>query len=828
MPKPARAPARGRSVSAVQALALLVSFALMAGVGGVLVAGLALPAVGLASGTADLAITAFDELPSELDESALPEKSEIYASDGTTLLATFYTQNRVVVPLSSIAPTLQHAVIATEDKRFYEHAGVDPAGMLRAFTLAALQVDKQGASTLTQQYVKNVLIEDALSLDTEAEQQAAVAAAQESEGAEGYARKLREAKLAIALEKKFSKDQILEKYLNIAAFGASVYGVETAANYYFSKSAADVTYLEAATIAGITQSPTKWDPVLNPEQSQSRRNLVLRLMHEQGYITDEEYTVGIATPLADTLHLTPVRQGCMMADAAVQGSGFFCDYVTKVIKNDPAFGADEDARKKLLYTGGLKIVTTLDANEQRIADAEVKAGVPVDDPSGIASSIVTVEPGTGRILAMAQNRTYTALAEHTDRETNLNYNVQENYGGSSGFAPGSTFKPFTLVEWLKQGHSLTETFDGRKKTLNLRDFTACGSPYGPGTWSPGNAEGAGGIMNALKATQESVNSAYLAMAQQLDLCNIMQGAADLGVHQASAKTQYANVSAKPSSVIGSDSVAPLAMAGAFAAFASGGMYCAPIAIASVTDAAGNELAVPSAGCEQKLEPRIANAVNYALSNVWKGTASAVGAPPFPAAGKTGTTSENEQTWFVGYTPLRATAVWVGYPDSWTPMQGVRVNGKVYRNMYGSSVAGPTWKRYMTQVLANAANPGFAAVGDKELNGEKIPVPSVVGKSEADARAALTAAGFKVSVSSSPVDSPVPAGNVATQTPTGRAVKGSVVVLALSTGVTLPAEAAPAGGSGEAAQGGSGAAPPAKGGGNNGAGGSGNGGQGGGG
>ena len=191
----------------------------------------------------------------------------IKAADGT-VMATFFDQNRVVVPLSEISPLLQHAVIATEDKRFYEHAGVDPKGMLRAFVKGqTTSGPQQGASTLTQQYIKNVLIADALTKDTKAEQLAAINAARESDGAEGIARKLREAKLAISLEKTQTKDQILEKYLNIAQFGASVYGAESAAQYYFSKSAKDLNYLEAATIAGITQSPSRWDPVLNPDST---------------------------------------------------------------------------------------------------------------------------------------------------------------------------------------------------------------------------------------------------------------------------------------------------------------------------------------------------------------------------------------------------------------------------------------------------------------------------------------------------------------------------------------------------------------------------------
>lgn len=429
MPNPARQ--RGRHVTAFQALALLLTFALVAGVGGVLAAGLVLPGVAVANGVTEMTVSAFDDLPTELDENQLPEKSVILAADGQ-LLATFFDQNRVVVPLTEISPLLQHAVIATEDKRFYQHAGVDPTGMLRAAVKNQLNVGggQEGASTLTQQYIKNVLIDAALANDNEAERLAAIRAAQEAEGAEGYARKLREAKLAIALEKRETKDQILEKYLNIAPFGASVYGAESAAQYYFSKPARDLTYLEAATIAGVTQSPTKWDPVLNPEASQTRRNVVLRLMHEQGFITKAEYDAGVATPLADTMRPQPLRGGCMAAGDIVPGSGYFCDYVTKVILNDPAFGPERADRKRLLYRGGLTITTTLDPRQQSIADAEVKAGVPVGDPSGVKSAISVVEPGTGKITAMAQTTNFNPTSTPGPGEDAVNYNTDAAFADS--------------------------------------------------------------------------------------------------------------------------------------------------------------------------------------------------------------------------------------------------------------------------------------------------------------------------------------------------------------------------------------------------------------
>ncbi|WP_129339744.1 transglycosylase domain-containing protein [Cellulomonas endophytica] len=792
MPQPPRA---RRQVTGFQALALLLSLVLVAGVGGLLTAGLLLPSVAAASTATEVTVTAFDDLPGELQETALPEKSTIRAADGT-VLATFYSQNRVVVSLDQISPSLRDAVVAVEDRRFYEHNGVDPTGMGRALLRnLAGSGGQEGASTLTQQYVKNVLVEQALEQDTPEARAAALAAAREDEGDAGYARKLREAKLALTLEERLSKDQILERYLNIAQFGVSVYGAESAAQFYFSKPAAELTYLEAATIAGVTKSPTALDPVRNPDASQVRRNTVLSLMHRQGRITDEEFATGTATPLVDTLRVSQPKLGCMSAGDVIAGSGYFCDYVVKVIRNDPAFGETQDERVSLLYRGGLDITTTLVPGEQTAADTEVKAGVPVDDPSGIASALVVVEPGTGRITAMAQNRTYNNETGQTERETSVNYSTSYTYGGSTGFPPGSTFKPFTLLEWLKKGRNLSEVVNGSVRPLNENMFTACGSRFPNRSWTPGNAEGGAGNMTVLNATKNSVNLAYLTMATQLDLCDIMAGAADLGVVKAGgSEDNTGEFDAYPSTVLGSDSTTPLSMAGAFAAFASGGVYCTPIAITQVLDAAGEALPVPDAGCRQALEPRIANAMNYTLSNVWTGTASGVDRPSYTAAGKTGTTSENEHTWFVGFNPLRSAAVWVGYADNWQPMQGVRVNGRVVRNMYGSTIAAPTWVRFMDQAMAGLSVPPFAAPENDQVVGRRVSVPSVVGRSVGAATSALEAAGFRVRVASERVSSTLPDGAVAQQS-ARTSTTGATITLTLSNGqppapTTPPADPAP--------------------------------------
>lgn len=766
----------------MQTLALLLAFVLTAGVGGLLTAGLVMPTVAVANTATGLSIEAFEDLPSELEQRPLSEKSTMLAADGTEL-AGFFSENRIVVSLDQVSIHMQNAVIATEDKRFYRHGGIDPTGMLRA-AVKSLEGNLQGASTLTQQYVKNVLIETAVR-DGDL---AAAQAAREAKGAGGYARKLREAKLAIALEKTMTKDKILENYLNIAQFGVATYGVESAAQRYFSKSAADLNFLEAATIAGITNSPTAYDPVKYPEDSQRRRNFVLGRMLSEGHITQEEHDTGVATPIGDTLNVSEAQSGCMAAGNVVAGSGFFCDYVTNVIRNDPAFGDTPAEREDLLYRGGLTITTTLDPRMQALSDAEVKAGVPVDDPSGVGSAISVVEPGTGQIKAMAQNRNFNNTAEATGRDTSVNYNTSYDYGGSSGFPPGSTFKPFTLLEWLKQGRSLNERVNGSVRPLNENQFTACGARRSNKGWTPGNAEGGSGSMTVMDATRQSVNLAYLSMAMELDLCNIVDGAAQLGVVKAGGSSGTGTFDSNPSVVLGTDSTTPLAMSAAYATFASGGTYCQPVAITSVKDASGAELPIPQANCLQAIDPNIANAVSYALSNVWSGTASHVGRPTFyTASGKTGTSTRNEHTWFLGFTPRLASAVWVGHPDSMTPMQRITVNGQYIRNMYGETIAGKTWKRFMDQALDDGQpNPGFTDPSNDKVFGKQVPVPSVIGQDEATATSTLRGAGFAVSVGGS-VNSDLSAGAVVSQDPSGFGHPGSTVTLTLSNGTPAPPE-----------------------------------------
>jgi membrane peptidoglycan carboxypeptidase len=777
-------PFSGRRIGVVQAVALMVAFVLISGLGGLLAAGLVMPSVATTNVIAQTSVRLFDDLPSELETIPLSEKSTLLTADGT-VLAEFYSQNRIVVRLDQMSQAMRNAVLAVEDKRFYEHGGIDPAGLLRALFQNATGDGggTQGGSTLTQQYVKNMLIQTALQGEDPQDIAEAIREATVASGIEGYARKLNEAKMAIALEQRMTKDEILEGYMNIAQFGyAQIYGVESAALHFFSVHASDLNYLQAATIAGITRAPGLYDPERNPEKAQERRNLVLRLMHEQAMITDEEYQAGVATPLVDTLVPSTTGQDCVVANA-ISNAGYFCDFVTKIIRNDPAFGETPDERTRLLYRGGLTITTTLDRGLQAAADEEVKRGVPPGDPSGVGSAISVVQPNTGYVLAIAQSTVYSPSQVPAPGQTAVNWNTDNVYGGASGFPPGSAFKPFTLMEWFRRGHSLDEVVNGTQRMRNEREFVACGARLGNTPWNLGNADGGRGMMSVLDATRNSVNNAYADMASKLDLCDIMNGAAALGIHKAGGMAGEGNFDPFPANVIGSQSVAPLTMAAAFAGFAAGGVFCDPVAIISVVDGNGNQLAVPQPNCRQAIDPSIANAVAWTLTHVWEGTGRSLGGIGRPAAGKTGTTSANEHTWFVGFTPQIATAVWTGYPDAMRPMQGVTINGTYYGHVYGATISGATWVRFMQRAHQGAPVIGFGEPASTYLHGVQIQVPDVVGRSAEEAKQILQDAGFNPTFDPYTRFSEYPADTVAGTMPAGgsTAVRGSAITITVSAG-----------------------------------------------
>jgi membrane peptidoglycan carboxypeptidase len=684
------------SRSASRTVSLLAALLVMVLALGLLGAGLVYPAVAITATSVDQARRVMAAIPDDVEVLPLSQKSWIYASSGE-LLATFYAQNREQVPLDQISQAMKDAVVALEDKRFWEHGGVDLRGMGRALVSNQTGGGTQGASTLTQQYVKNLLIERAF-------QQGDVDGAQEAREV-SYARKIKEIRRAVSLEKRLSKEQILEGYLNIAQFGPSVYGVESAAMYYFGLHASELDALHAATIAAITQLPNGLDPVKHPEQNQARRDQTLDDMAEQGYISTQERDQAKAVNVADSLKVTPTASGCSTANQFF-GSAYFCDYVVYTIRNSEAFGKTRYDRDMLLHRGGLRITTTLDPRAQWAADMAVSEAVPLDDPSGVGMAITAIEPGTGKVLAMAQNRRYPASSRVGERETTVNYNADKAYGGSTGFQPGSTFKPFILAEWLSAGHSLTETFDGGRSNYADSRWRASGCTDSGryrvmGDWNVKNAgKKKAGKMNALYATQWSVNTGFVAMESKLDLCSIKDRALALGAKRADG----GDFQAIPSMVLGANEVSPLSMAGAYASFAAQGNHCEPLVIESMVGPDGQAMTVPKPTCNQAIDPGVAADVTKALTGVVNGgTGTGAQLPDGrPHAGKTGTTDGNVAAWFTGYTGQIAASVWMGFPDSSQNLEDVTVNGQYYGSISGGQVPATAWNRFMSTALDDVA------------------------------------------------------------------------------------------------------------------------------
>lgn len=758
----------------LQALAMLLAFLLASVTGGVLLAGVAVPAV-TAAGTVSNATTGiFDEGVEDFEIEEPSEMSTMYAGDGS-VMTNFYQNQRIVVTSSEISPYIKDATVAIEDRRFYDHIGVDVEGLARALVLNFFTNTSQGASTLTQQYIKNAKVEESVVKDDPS------IAAEATE--QTYGRKLEEARLAIALEKKMSKDEILTGYLNLAQYGKSVWGVEAAARRYFSVPAADVTLSQAATLAAIPQAPGKWDPTIDPAVTQTRRDKVLNDMLEEGMITQAEHDEAIAIPVADLLDVQTTKQGC----AGTGNMAYFCDYVVYEILNNPTFGETKQDRANLLNRGGLQIYTTINPERQQYAFDAVVGAVPIGDRSNINVALSSVEPGTGRIEAMAQNTAYGTPEYKEDvYTTELNLNVGKDHGGGEGFQTGSSFKPIILTQWLKDGHTLGDIVVGNRSAYPPNMWTiSCAPDMVPQeNYTPRNLDGTSGArISVLNATRVSANLPFVEMASQMDLCDIADTAASLGLTRGDGSP----LETRPSMALGSNTIAPLSMANAFATFATNGTYCTPIAIDRIVTTRGEEIEVPKTECSEVLDYEVASGVTYALQEVNKpgGTGSGAAIPGRPTAGKTGTANNNWYAWYVGFTPQLSSAVMMGYKDGNVSMNYQVINDRWQNQVYGGIIPAPTWRAYTEPALAGVDPVGFPNPKQKRtIEGDLVAAPSVIGMSVQDAQSYLESRSFTLRVEETQVFSDrIPAGAIASQNPGGgsRITVGSVISVQVSKG-----------------------------------------------
>jgi len=704
-------PVRRAGVKPLSVLAILSLGA------GLLTAAAALPVIGVTGVVARDAARTFNDMPvAGLGE--VPSRSELLDSSGH-LLAYYYPGfphpvYRVPVSLDQIAPVMRQAIVAIEDSRFWSHGAFDLRGTLRALTYTLSGQAVQGGSDLAQQYVKNACI---LTAKTMADQQQCTA--------ETPIRKLRELRIAADIARQLTRRQLLDAYLNVAYFENQSYGVEVAAQFYFSTSAAHLTLTQAAMLAGLVENPAAYDPVTSPAAALARRNTVLQQMVKSGDISQATANLAGRQPLG--LHISPVplQTGC--TSPQVKWAAFFCDYVLAVMQHDSAY---HQAYSELTTTGGLKIYTTVSAKDQHAAQAAVNYVLPYNNyvnPNHDVDTEVMIEPGTGYVRAIAVDRPYG----FGPGQDSIDYAVDAAYNGGAGVQTGSSSKIFTLVTALRQG--LPFSFHLKVKNgMYVGGMTSC-SGLAVNPFQVFNADGSGenGNIPLYYGTAQSINAFYVSLEAHVGLCNVVKTAIAMGLHRADGKSLLSWVG-KPwgpnsqppadylsSFTLGSVNVSPMSMAAAYATVASGGIYCHPIAIRRITDLAGRPLPVESAGCHRVVSQDVANAANYVLQGVLtSGTAAGRGIGR-PAAAKTGTANDGYYAAFAGYTPTL-----VGYVSVFNPTNPTGA-GKMlgcpqatYRpfpggyvtcsgQMYGDMAPGSTWQySFLHAALGPALNFGY--------------------------------------------------------------------------------------------------------------------------
>jgi membrane peptidoglycan carboxypeptidase len=677
----------------------------------------------------------------------------------------FYEDNRISVAFEDISDNFKNAVIATEDPRFYSHKGVDFISLVRAAVNSAVKGGGgPGASTITMQYVRNSLVEAAM---IKGDKKAAAEAKDPNP-----ARKLREIRLALAVEQSFTKKEIFAGYANLSFFGNQIYGVEAASEYYFGKKASELNLEEGALLAGMLQSPNAYKPDVeeNLPAAKIRRDYVIQNMVPD-YITQAEADAAKAKPI--TVNITKLNQGC----EANQATAFFCDYVVWTVRNSPEFGPTLEDRQNLLRRGGLEIYSTMNISLQNKTDETIKKRIPVDDKNHLGAASVSVEVGTGRVLALSQNRIYDQTQSGEQGHTSVNFSTDKNYGGSSGFPTGSAYKVFTLATWLQAGKQLGDKVDGRiHEWLPDEIPSRCGA--WAGTYKPKNsADHEPTNPNVSTAMALSINTAFMSMASQLDLCDIRDTALAFGVHRADGnELEYI-----PASVLGVNEIAPITMAIAEAALPNNGVVCSPIAIDRVVvRATGKEMDVPKSTCTQATTPDVAAGTIQAMRGVIKGGTAGLSntGDNVDIAGKTGTTDHSVQTWMTGFSSKVSTSVWVGNVTGDVRLSGVSTGGKsAYYARHD------VWRTVMK--LANKIyKPGpmapvpsiFAGAG-----GATVPDVSTMDPTAASSQIQLADLYYDVKVDQ--VLSDKPAGTVAYTVPAAgtRVTRGTIIKVYVSSG-----------------------------------------------
>lgn len=588
---------------------------------------------------------AYQSLPAVGNNMRPAVSSQVFDSHGRLITTLHSDQNRLPIDINKVPQNLQNAFIAAEDNRFYEHIGIDPIGIFRAiFANLTNRGIAQGGSTITQQLAKNAFLSQEQTLK----------------------RKIQEAMLALKIEHKYSKKEILEMYMNQIYFGQGAYGIQTAAKTYFNKDVNELTLTQCAMLAGLPKSPNYYSPFNNLNEAKKRKNVVLDQMVKYGYVSAAE----AEDAKNQDLGLSKSHQSKEADEYAS-----FIDYVSQQVAKK--YGDDA------LYKEGLKIYTTMDVDKQHAAVRAMR-NLPNNytDENGLTqpqAAIVSIDPKTGHILAMVGGRGQDSF----------------NRASMAVRQPGSAFKPFVYLTALQ--HDMTP------------DTTMDDQPVTYGSWSPKNAGGSySGTMTLSDALAHSVNTIAVQLADQVGTKNIIANAKKMGITTLDAKDD--NLAMALGGL--TKGVTPLEMASAYGTFANKGVHVKPTAIVKILDRNGNVLEDASTLEKEETKTRVMSEREaYEMTTMLEGvidhgtgTAAAIGRP---AAGKTGTTDDNKDAWFVGYTPDIVTAVWIG-DDTGSHSLG---------EIYGGTIPAEIWKDYMSSATSDESGGDFSAPSGMERRKE---------------------------------------------------------------------------------------------------------------
>ncbi|MGQ4600847.1 transglycosylase domain-containing protein [Nocardia sp. R6R-6] len=739
----------------------------------VLVAGLLFPLAGGFGFVSNRAADAVDNVSSELVEGTVPAVSTMVDAAGNPI-AWLYEQRRFEVPSDRISNDMKLAIVSIEDRRFAEHEGVDWQGTLRAFLTNTTSGEvQQGASTLDQQYVKNFQL--LVVAKTDAERRAAIETTP--------ARKIREIRMALTLDRELTKDEILTRYLNLVPFGNSSYGIQDAAKTYFGVDAADLNVSQAAMLAGMVQSSSKLNPYTNTAGVLARRNTVLDTMIQNIPSRADEFREAKTKPLGVLPEPKGLPRGCIAAN----DRGFFCDYALQYLAN-------AGISREQIDKGGYLIRTTLDpAVQDSVKRSVTEAANPNLDNIAEVMSVVAPGQDSHPVVAMASSRTYGLNRD-------ANETVQPQPYAMAGDGAGSIFKLFTTAAAMEKGLGISAELDvpGRFEAKGMGNGGARGCP--PATYCVENAGKYKSPMSVTEALATSPNTAFVKLIQAVGVTPTVDMAIRLGMRSYTepGSSGHGNQSLADmikdqnlgSFTLGPVAINPLELSNVAATLGSGGRWCPPNPIKEVIDRQGKQVPLTQQACEQVVEPGLANTLANAMSkDDISGTAAGAAASTgwnFPLSGKTGTTESHRSSAFLGFTNALAAAAYV-YGDSPTPGEicSFPLRNCGDGNLFGGNEPARTWFNAIKPVVPLFPPPALPPLDDKYVRGaNNAQVPDVVGKTQSEATAALVAAGFQVSPVTGAGDRPK--GTVMGTAPNGSAIPGSVITLYISDGTVRAA------------------------------------------